>query len=77
MHWQDPVIAAVVLVFSLTVVPMIRAHVKVPLWTSVPMVTGCAVLALTYGTLGLWYSLSVEILGTVLWLTLLVRGRTA
>lgn len=76
MHWQDPVIAVVVLVFSLTVVPLIRARIKVPLWTSIPMIIGCAVLAVTYSTLGLWYSVSVEVLGTSLWITCLVRGQS-
>lgn len=69
--WQDYVIAAVIVVFSLTTLPLIVKRVKMPLWTAVPMVLGSITLALVYTTLGLWFSLGVEIACAILWSTIL------
>lgn len=76
MLWQDLVAGTVVLVFALTTIPMIVERVPIPLWTSAPMTVGCAALAATFATLGLWYTVSVEMLGFALWSVLLLRGRS-
>jgi hypothetical protein len=72
--WQDPVIAATVLVFTLTVIPMIRANFTPPLMTSLPMVAGALTLTLAYVTLALWFSAVVELAAGALWAVLLLRG---
>lgn len=70
----DLLIAAVVLMFTLTTLPMIRARVKLPLLTTVPMVVGSAVLVVCYLTLGLWFAFAVELLSLALWFVLLRRS---
>lgn len=71
--WQDFIIAAVVAIFTLTVVPLIRADLTLPVGTTLPMTLGSLVLAIAYATLGLWFALSVEVVSTVLWSILLAR----
>lgn len=72
--WQDYVIAIVVFVFTLTIIPMIRSRVVLPLWTTLPMVLGAAVLIGTYSTLGLWTSVAVETGTLIGWTILAVRS---
>lgn len=71
--WQDYAIAIVVLVFTLTTIPMIRSQVKLPLLTTLPMVIGAAILIVTYATLSLWASVLVESGTLIAWLILLNR----
>jgi hypothetical protein len=66
-------IAAVVAMFTLTTIPMIRSNVTLPVGTSLPMTLGSILLAIAYLTLGLWFALSVEVVSTVLWTILLIR----
>jgi hypothetical protein len=73
MIWQDIVIAAVVSVFTLTTIPLIRSGVRVPLMTAVPMVLGSALLVLCYITLSLWLSVVIEVLATLLWASITRR----
>lgn len=72
--WQDYAIALVVLVFTLTTIPMIKAKIKLPLWTTVPMVLGALILIIAYATLGLWFSVIVESLALIGWTILLYRS---
>jgi uncharacterized membrane protein YhfC len=65
--WQDYVIAGVVLLFTLSVWPMVKARTPVPYSTSVLMTAGAATLAVVYVTMGLWFSLMVELVATLLW----------
>ena len=71
--WQDYSITIVVLVFNLTIIPMIRSEVALPLWTTLPMTVGAAVLAATYATLGLWFSVGIETMAFLGWAILLQR----
>lgn len=72
--WQDYAIAVVVLVFTLTTIPMIRARLALPLWTTLPMVVGALILTIAYATLGLWFSVGVESLAVVGWAILFYRS---
>lgn len=67
MIWQDVIIAAVVCMFTLTTIPLIRSGVRIPLLTAVPMVLGSALLVVCYITLALWLSVLIEVLATLLW----------
>lgn len=71
--WQDYVIAAVIVMFTLTTVPLIRNKVDVPLATSIPMAVGSFILAVTYVTMNLWLSEGVEIVSFILWLVVVWR----
>jgi hypothetical protein len=71
--WQDYAIAIVVMVFTLTTIPMIRSNAMLPVGTSLPMILGGIVLVVAYSTLGLWLSLCVEIISCALWTILLMR----
>lgn len=72
--WQDYTIAVVVAIFTLTTIPMIRHGVRLPLWTTVPMAMGGAVLIVTYATLGLWVSVLIECISLIGWTILLRRS---
>jgi hypothetical protein len=72
--WQDAVISITVLIFALTIIPMIKARTVVPLWTAVPMVVGAIALTIAYITLGLWLSVAVEAASAVLWAVVLRRS---
>lgn len=72
--WQDYVIALVVLAFTLTTWPMIRSDVRLPRLTTFPMVVGGLVLILAYATLGLWVSVTIEVISLVGWTILLYRS---
>lgn len=71
--WQDFVIATVVMMFTLTTIPMILRSISLPMWTTVPMVIGSAALTVTYATLGLWLSVLIEFVALLLWAILLKR----
>jgi hypothetical protein len=71
--WQDYAIAAVVMVFTLTTVPMIIRGTTLPRLTTWPMVLGSAVLAATYVTMGLWLSVLIETVSLTGWAILLAR----
>jgi hypothetical protein len=73
MAWQDGVIATVIVVFTLTTIPMILREVTPPLLTSAPMVVGSVVLSLVYITLGLPLAMAVEWLSVTLWGILMIR----
>jgi hypothetical protein len=71
--WQDYAIAAVVLAFTLTTIPMIRDRTRLPFWTTFPMVMGGLILVVAYATLNLWFAFSVEVASVLLWTILLRR----
>jgi hypothetical protein len=75
--WQDYLIALVVMVFTLSVIPMITQKNTPPIATALAMSVGALILAIVYATLGLWFSLAVETLATILWGILLWRGYVA
>jgi uncharacterized membrane protein len=66
-------IAAVVAIFTLTILPMIIQGTTLPRLTTWPMVVGSAVLAAIYATLGLWTSVLIEVLALIGWTILLTR----
>lgn len=72
--WQDYVIALTVMAFTLTTIPMIVNKVKLPLWTTAPMVTGSVALGATYVTMGLWLGALTELIALILWANLLKKG---
>lgn len=74
MPWEDATIALVVLMFSLTIIPMITSGTVVPVWTSIPMVVGAAALVVAYISLGLWFSVAVEAASVALWAILARRS---
>jgi hypothetical protein len=74
--WEDIVISITVLVFALTIIPMIKAKVKLPLLTTIPMVVGAVALTIAYISLGLWVSVGVEATSALLWGVLLRRSFT-
>jgi len=54
--WQDYVLMAANVVFCLTVVPMLFAREKPPLWTSIPTTVVLWVIGATYLTLQFWFA---------------------
>lgn len=74
MIWQDIVIGLVVLVFTLTAIPLLRSGVRIPLLTAMPMVLGSCLLVVCYITLGLWVSVVIELFASVLWAMILRRS---
>lgn len=74
MPFQDILIFAVLLAFNVSTIPLIRGRVPVPLSTSLLMSGGAAILGVTYATMGLWLSVSVEVMSVGLWGVLLVRA---
>lgn len=74
MIWQDAVIGTVVMVFTLTTIPLIRSGVHLPLLTAVPMVVGSTLLVGCYLTLGIWLSAVIEVFAVLLWSFLLKRA---
>lgn len=67
MIWQDIVIFACVCALTATIIPLIIHKVSMPLLTVIPMTAAMAVLAMTYATLGLWLSFSIEVISFGLW----------
>lgn len=65
--WQDYAIAVVVAVFTMTAFPLIRHQVRVPVWTSAPMMLGGLALVAVYTSLNLWYSVCVESVSVIMW----------
>jgi hypothetical protein len=72
--WQDYTIGIVVFLFALSIIPLIRHRTVVPLTTGVLMTAGAAVLAVTYITLQLWFSVTVEAFSVVMWGLVLINS---
>lgn len=73
MIWQDAVIALVIAMFTISVIPMVRSDFTPPYATSIMMTVGSVILGVVYITLSLWLSLSVEVISTLLWGTLVYQ----
>lgn len=76
MSWQDLVLGAGQLLFSLALVPALRSPAKPPRSTCV--LTGSVLLAFaaTFATLGFWWSTAASLICGVLWLALAAQSRT-
>jgi hypothetical protein len=72
--WQDYVIAATVLMFTLTAIPMVLRDIKLPPLTTTPMFLGSITLAFCYASLALWFSFGVELVAMWLWSILFRRS---
>jgi hypothetical protein len=73
MLWQDYVLTAGSLVFSIALVPAVLAKDKPPLSTSVPTFFFLYLFAFVYSTLSLWISMCTTILTGTLWLILALQ----
>jgi hypothetical protein len=76
--WQDAVITAIGIIFSLSLIPQIYYGFKekvgaIHLQTSVPTFLGLYVMAFTYITLSLYYSAIMAFFTGTLWLTLFIQ----
>lgn len=72
--WQDYLIAAVIVMFTLTTIPLIRHRIRIPLTTCGPFVAGSLLLCVAYLTLDLWLSLGIEVVSASLWSIILARA---
>lgn len=68
----DPLLAGAALVFSFLMVPTLLTQARervstIPLSCSVPTVFAFLVVILVYASLGLWITVSVEIVQTLMW----------
>ena len=71
--WQDPVIAGIIVGFTLTTIPLIRHRVRVPFATSIPMVVGSLGLVYVYSTMNLWFSCGIECVSFALWVEVMFQ----
>jgi hypothetical protein len=70
MKWQDIVFTIGNIVFIVALVPSIMGKAKPALSTSLMTGTFMAIFALTYITLGLWFSSIATFCGAAAWLVL-------
>lgn len=73
MLWQDAVFTFGSLFLTITLVPMLRAHSKPPLTSSVPIALILYVFAATYLTLGFVLAPAIEGVQATLWAWLAVQ----
>ena len=73
MLWQDWIIAIGGFCFSIALIPSIRGKDKPPASTSVLTAFFLYVFAICFATLGMWLSMSSEILSGIAWTILLIQ----
>jgi hypothetical protein len=72
-QWQDYVLATGSLLFTLALIPSLRAKNKPALSTSLITVVVLVIFALTYITLSLWFSAAAAGLNGLAWLALALQ----
>ena len=72
-HWQDFVLAAGSLIFSLALIPSLRSSHKPAASTSLITAAVLLIFAVTYMTLSLWFSAVAITINGLCWLTLAVQ----
>lgn len=70
MYWQDFILAAGSLVFTIALLPSIRSVHKPALATSTLTSAVLLTVAFTYATLSLWFAFVTATLNCVAWLIL-------
>jgi len=68
--WQDAVLSAGNIFFSLTLIPMLRQPGKPPLLTCIPNVVASLAGAFVFGTLHLWVTAGSLVITGLQWLIL-------
>ena len=71
--WQDYALAIGQWIMAISLIPMLFAKEKPPLWTSVPTSVILFVFGFTYFTLSLWWATVSGISAGILWLILVVQ----
>jgi hypothetical protein len=73
MAWQDIVITVGTLVFVVALIPALVSKDKPPVITS--LISGITIIiyAVTFSTLGLWFSFAINMLSGSLWLILALQ----
>lgn len=72
--WQDYVIVGVQVVLALSLIPMAFGSRPAPsLWVSIPTVVALTIFFATMYTLLLWWSASILVCTTLLWLRIVYR----
>ncbi len=73
MHWQDWVFSLGQIIFLIALIPTLKGKSKPEISTSVVTSIILAVFALTYFSLGLWFSSLSSIAMTIAWATLAIQ----
>jgi ethanolamine transporter EutH len=77
MHWQDPVLTAAQISFTIALFPSIMSRDKPALATSLLNGTVAAVISCIYATLSLWFAAVSAAVNSAFWLLLAVQKRAA
>ncbi len=72
-HWQDYVLGAGSLIFTVALIPSLRSRNKPAISTSLVTFAVLVVFAITYVTLSLWFSAFSIAINAAAWLTLAVQ----
>lgn len=75
MIWQDIVIMLACFSFPIALIPTIRGKEKPAKSTCIMVMTALSIVAVCFGTLGLWLSMISEIAGVTAWGVLLFQRR--
>lgn len=76
MIWQDYAITAIIYMFVIVTIPLVldvlKKKSRVNLVTAAPTAIGNYLLAVVFGSLGLWISVSSSFLIATLWLIIFI-----
>jgi hypothetical protein len=77
MPWQDIIITIGTFIFAIALIPTLRSKDKPPVSTSLTTGITLIVFALTFASLGLWFSCIMNLFTGSLWLTLALQKHRA
>jgi len=70
MIWQDALMALAQAVFIIALIPALWTKTKPPIFTSIITGFGLMAIAISVGSLGLWWSAATSAVCVVMWFTL-------
>jgi hypothetical protein len=70
MHWQDWIFSLGQIIFLIALVPTLKGKSKPELLTSIVTSAILVIFALTYFSLGLWFSAASSVAMTIAWAAL-------
>ena len=70
MPWQDIVITIGTFIFAIALIPTLKSKDKPPISTSLTTGLTLLIFALTFASLGLWFSFIMNLVTGTLWLIL-------
>jgi hypothetical protein len=73
MAWQDIIITIGTFIFAIALIPTLKSADKPPVSTSLTTGLTLIVFAVTFSTLGLWFSFVMNLVTGSLWLTLALQ----